>query len=346
MITLNNIAKRYPATGDAEVTALHDVSLDIARGEVFGIIGKSGAGKSTLLRCINLLETPSSGHVIVDDVELTALSASALREQRRNIGMIFQHFNLLMNKTVAENIALPLRLIGTKPSSIRQRINELLTLVDLENKAKAYPAQLSGGQKQRVAIARALATNPHILLCDEATSALDPQTTQVILQLLDDLHKQLDLTIVLITHELDVVKDICDRVAVLDQGRLVECASALELFTQPQAKASKDIVASRRLMPAAISERLVDADDSDAQPLLLLTFLGFASAQPILAQLIRQFNLDLSIIQADIEMIHGESVGTLLIECPISPAQQQQLIDYCKTYKVQVEVLGHVRHAD
>ena len=241
MITLKNITKTYG--GSAQVQALKGINLTIEDGEIFGIIGKSGAGKSTLVRCINMLEKPTSGQVIIDDKDLTKMSESQLRAERKNIGMIFQHFNLLSSRTVAENIAFPLELIGASKDVIEKKVASLLDLVGLSDRAGNYPSQLSGGQKQRVGIARALASDPKILLCDEATSALDPQTTKSILELLQDINKRLGVTMVLITHSMAVARKACNRIAVISRGKIVELGDTEDVFTNPQSEAAKAIIA-------------------------------------------------------------------------------------------------------
>lgn len=242
MITFENITKTYG--GKTHVQALKGISLTIHDGEIFGIIGKSGAGKSTLVRCINMLEKPTTGKVIIDDKELTAMSDSQLRAERKNIGMIFQHFNLLSSRTVFDNIAFPLELAGASKEVIRSKVDSLLELVGLTDRQFNYPSQLSGGQKQRVGIARALASDPKILLCDEATSALDPQTTKSILELLKDINKRLGITIVIITHEMAVIKEICDRVAVIEGGVIKEQGRVIDVFTNPQSETMKEFVKS------------------------------------------------------------------------------------------------------
>ncbi len=344
VIRLNAVSKHHPSPHGV-VQALQDVTLQVKAGEIFGIIGKSGAGKSTLLRCMNGLDHPTHGQVFVNGTDLHALDNNQRRLARQQIGMIFQHFNLLRNRTVYNNIALPLELQNVPAAECRARVNELLELVHLNDKRDVYPASLSGGQKQRVAIARALATKPSVLLCDEATSALDPQTTTVILNLLKELHTQLDLTIVLITHELDVVKQICDRVAVLDKGSIVEIGDTLDVFTRPQHPATQELIAAKRHLPHSILDRMVDKHDDAAIPLLLLTFFGVAHAQPIIAQLIQRYTLNLSILQADIESIHGQSVGTMLVECPAEATVLGHLIEYLQDHQVQVEILGYVTNA-
>lgn len=243
MIQLKNISKQFEVKGK-KITALDNVNLEVPRGTIYGVIGASGAGKSTLIRCVNLLERPTIGQVIVDGQDLTAMSDKELIHARRNIAMIFQHFNLLSSQTVFENVALSLRLSNTPKEQVEKKVNELLDLVGLTDRKDVYPANLSGGQKQRVAIARALASDPHVLLCDEATSALDPATTQSILQLLKDINKRLGLTILLITHEMEVVKRICDRVAVIDKGQLIESGSVSEIFSNPKTELAQKFIQS------------------------------------------------------------------------------------------------------
>ena len=243
MIRVRQLRKVYDGTGNQGVTALENVNLDIGRGDVFGIIGPSGAGKSTLLRCINMLEKPSSGSIYIDDTEITGLTKRDLRAVRRQVGMVFQHFNLLSSRTVYRNIAFPMEISGTPKTEIDKRVQELLDLVGLQDKARAYPSQLSGGQKQRVGIARALANRPKVLLCDEATSALDPRTTRSVLELLKSINKQFGITILMVTHEMQVIKQVCNRVAVIENGRVVEQGSVQDLFTRPGTEITKGLLA-------------------------------------------------------------------------------------------------------
>lgn len=275
VIRLENISKVFRANS-GPTTVLDGVSLSVHRGEIFGIIGRSGAGKSTLVRCINMLERPTSGRVVVAGQDMTALSEKALRGARHQIGMVFQHFNLLSSRTVYDNVALPLEIAGRDPEHVRQTVGPLLEMVGLADKAKQYPAQLSGGQKQRVGIARALANDPAVLLCDEATSALDPETTHSILALLKDINARLGLTIVLITHEMAVVKDIADRVVVLDQGRVVEDGRVFDVFTAPVSDVARSFVGDllNHDLPAPIAARLVEEEGADTNPLLRITFMG------------------------------------------------------------------------
>jgi len=343
MIHLNQISKTYPSKQQV-LPALSAVNLHVKSGEIFGIIGGSGAGKSTLLRCVNLLERPSSGSVLVDGKEMTALSPQALRQARHQIGMIFQHFNLIQSSTVFDNIALPLRLVGQGQEAIVPRVNELLDLVDLNNYAQAYPSTLSGGQKQRVAIARALANNPKILLSDEATSALDPNTTQSILSLLQSINRQLGITILLITHEMEVIKQICQRVAVLDQGHLIEQGHVLDIFTQPKEAITQSFVAKcmGESLPQSLAEKIssepVTAQD---QPLLHLAFRGHAAVEPLVAGLVKHCGIMVNILQAHLETIQGEACGCMILGLE-SVDQCAATLEFLKARGVFVEVLGYV----
>ncbi|MET0339315.1 MAG: methionine ABC transporter ATP-binding protein [Caulobacter sp.] len=301
MIEFEQVRKIYPKAGGA---ALDGVSLRVANGEVFGVIGQSGAGKSTLIRLINGLEKPTEGRVIVDGADVGALAPAGLRALRRRIGMIFQHFNLLSSKTVAQNVAFPLKLAGAPKAEIDRRVAELLARVGLADHAAKYPAQLSGGQKQRVGIARALATDPAVLLCDEATSALDPETTDQILALLADLNRELGLTIVLITHEMEVIRRICHRVAVLERGQAVETGEVAEVFLHPQ-----HAVTCRMLADAGLDDSAIPADGSA----LRLTFRGASTYEPILGRIARETGVDYSILSGRIDRIRDEPYGQLTV---------------------------------
>uniref|UniRef100_UPI0011E5D7E8 methionine ABC transporter ATP-binding protein n=1 Tax=Chitinolyticbacter meiyuanensis TaxID=682798 RepID=UPI0011E5D7E8 len=310
MITFQNIHKAY-RVADQDVPALSGIDLTIAEGEVFGIIGHSGAGKSTLVRLINLLERPTQGQVLIGGTDLTALDDAALREQRRGIGMIFQHFNLLSSKTVADNVAFPLLLSGRHDKvAVKARVAELLARVGLAEHATKYPAQLSGGQKQRVGIARALATQPRILLCDEATSALDPQTTQSVLRLLAEINRELGLTIVIITHEMDVVRSVCDRVAVLDAGRVVEVGPVAEVFLHPQHQTTR-----RFVLEAEHVDEAEQGDDYAHVPgrVVRLTFTGEATYDPVLGAVARETGVDFSILTGRIDRIKDVPYGQLTV---------------------------------
>lgn len=309
MIAFQNLHKSYPVDGRA-ITALHPLDLQIHAGEVFGIIGHSGAGKSTLIRLINRLEEPSGGRVLIDGQDATALDADGLRTLRRRIGMIFQHFNLLSARTVAGNVAFPLELAGAPRAEIDARVAELLRTVGLEAHAGKYPAQLSGGQKQRVGIARALATRPQILLCDEATSALDPQTTASVLALLGKINRELGLTIVLITHEMDVIRRVCDRVAVLDAGHLVEMGPVTGVFLHPQHPTTRRFVSESEHVDEGEQRRDFAAVNGR---ILRLTFIGSDTYEPLLGRIARDTGVDYNILSGRIDRIKDTPYGQLTV---------------------------------
>ena len=343
-IELHGLTKTY-GTGEGALTALDGVDLRIPDGSVFGIIGQSGAGKSTLIRCINLLERPTSGTIIVGDADITTLSGAQLREARKKIGMIFQSFNLLSSRTVSENIAFPLELSGWTNADARARVEELLELVGLSEKRDQYPSQLSGGQKQRVGIARALANRPDVLLSDEATSALDPQTTNSILELLRDINEKLGLTIVLITHEMNVIKEICDYVAVIEKGRIVEQGTVLDIFTAPREQATRDMLCD--VIGVDLPERFAGLDfhkvavpGSDV--LLRLQFFGDTAAEPVISGLIRRFDVDVNILVARIDHIRNVPYGTLVIELSGDVRNRMPAINYLKALNLKVEVISYV----
>ncbi len=305
MIELQDVSKKFRSPA-GQVAALDGVSLGVERGEVFGVIGRSGAGKSTLIRLINLLERPTSGRVLVEGTDVTALTSTELRAFRRRVGMIFQHFGLHTSQTVAANVAFPLKLEGRlSRAAIDARVGELLERVGLADQAKKYPAQLSGGQKQRVGIARALATGPDILLCDEATSALDPETTRSILELIGDLNRELGLTVVLITHGMEVVRQVCDRVAVLEAGKLVELGTAADVLLHPQAPATRQMVAD-----AGVTE---EAGERPSGRIVRLSYLGDTAHQPILARVARETGVDISILAGRVSRIKDTPYGQLTV---------------------------------
>ena len=310
IIRLVEVSKTF-TVGTQKIKAVDGISLDIKRGEIFGIIGHSGAGKSTLIRMINLLEPPTEGSVIVNDVDMAKLNAQALRTQRQRIGMIFQHFNLMSAKTVSGNIAMPLKISGQyDKAEIWNRVEEMSRRVGLEDQLKKYPSQLSGGQKQRVGIARALATRPDILLCDEATSALDPQTTQSVLKLLLQINQELGLTIVLITHEMDVIRRICDRVAVLDDGRVVESGSVADVFLHPKHETTKRFV----LELEKVDEEELHKDYAHAKgKVVRITFRGESTYEPFLSKIMRQYDMDFSILAGRIDHIKDMPYGQLTL---------------------------------
>jgi len=344
MIRLQGVSKRYPARkGSAAVTALEETDLGIARGEIFGVIGRSGAGKSTLIRLVNLLERPSGGRVEVDGTELTALDAAGLRAARRQIGMIFQHFNLLSSRTVFDNVALPLELAGLPRRTIREKVTPLLELVGLTDKARRYPAELSGGQKQRVGIARALATEPKVLLCDEATSALDPETTRSILTLLADINDKLGITVVLITHEMQVIKQVCHRVAVLEAGRVVELAPVEQVFTRPQAPVTRSLLAaaSGDELPAPLAARL-SPNPAGGPAVLRLRFTGKDAEAPVIARLSRVQGLDVSILHGQVDAVRHTSFGTLVVALPAAGEALAAALRFLENEHVAVEPLGYL----
>ncbi len=307
MIRLEGVTKRYRSAAGERV-ALDAVDMTVGRGQVFGVVGRSGAGKSTLIRTINRLETPNAGKVFVGDQEITALKTAALRAARRRIGMIFQHFNLLNAKTIEENVAFPLRLEGRPEAEIKARTSELLERLGLAEHAKKHPAQLSGGQKQRVGIARALACGPEVLLCDEATSALDPETTDEILSLLDELNRELGLTIVLITHQMEVVRRVCDRVAVLKDGRVVEEGATADVFLHPKSPVTRAMLAEGE-GGETFDATVVPAGGRLAK----LTFRGAATYEPELSRVARSVGVDYSILSGRISRIRGEPYGQMVV---------------------------------
>lgn len=343
MIILRQVNKNY-TTPSGSIPALHDINLHVLPGEIFGIIGKSGAGKSTLIRCANLLERPDQGQVIINGDNLTTLSPVALRTARRKIGMIFQHFNLLSSRTVYDNIAFPLELAGFERQAMAEIIHPLLELTGLADKKNNYPSQLSGGQKQRVAIARALSCKPSVLLCDEATSALDPETTNSILQLLTNIRDQLNLTILLITHEMAVIKACCDRVGILENGHLIEENEVGEFFAYPKTETAKNFIFSSlsHSLPAAIQEHVRPEETPDTHPLLRLWFMPNTATQPVIAQLINQFGLRINIVQGHLEYIKKHAMGIMVLAVDGKKTQIKAGIDYLKKVGVNSEVIGHV----
>jgi hypothetical protein len=343
VIRLENITKTY--SGKAKVNALKGISLTIEDSEIFGIIGKSGAGKSTLVRCINMLEKPTEGNVIIDGKDLTTLTEAQLREERKHIGMIFQHFNLLSSRTVFENIAFPLELAGASKEAIEKKVSDLLELVNLTDRKYNYPSQLSGGQKQRVGIARALASDPKILLCDEATSALDPQTTKSILDLLQDINKRLGITIVIITHEMSVVKDICHRVAVIEGGIIKESGRVVDVFSNPQSETMQEFVKSviNMELPKGLKKLGISPQPAPNLSMLVrLRFKGALTGDPLVASVVRKFNINVSVLYGNIDYIQNERFGYLVIIILGDMETQAKAYSYIKTLPVKSEVLGYV----
>ena len=348
VIDLSHIEKIYDSAA-GPVHALKDISLHINKGEIYGIIGLSGAGKSTLVRCINLLERPTKGTVTIEGKNITAMNNSELREARKDIGMIFQHFNLLSTSTVFDNIAFPLQLSNTPKDEIKSRVTELLELVGLADKADQYPSQLSGGQKQRVGIARALASNPQILLCDEATSALDPQTTKSILQLIKDINKKLKLTVVVITHEMQVIKEICDKVAVIDKGIIAEQGDVLDVFINPQKLITKEFISvllSNELPVDFRNIEILDEPFEDSILLMRLTFIGETANDPIISSLVKKYDVSADLFFGSLDDIKGAPFGRLIIGLDGIQQEIHSAMDYLREQKVKMEVIGYVsRHA-
>lgn len=326
IIAIKNLGKVF-ISDNAEVAALKNINLEIYKGNIFGIIGMSGAGKSTLVRCINYLEKPTSGDILFDGKSLASLKDKELREIRQSMSMIFQQFNLLMQRTVEDNICFPLELLGVKKIEARERATELLKLVGLEEKAKAYPSQLSGGQKQRVAIARALATDPKVLLCDEATSALDPNTTQSILHLLKEINKKLGITIIIITHEMKVVEQICSHVAIIDQSQIAESGTVEDIFARPKTVAAQRLVYPSGQSPAPVV----------GQRQCRIVFDGSSAYDPAIAGMILECKAMINIMYADMKEIEGKAWGQMVIQLPHDDQAADRIIDYLMAKKLIVE---------
>jgi len=342
MIQLQDVHKVYN-TKDGQVHAVNGVSLMINPGEIYGIIGYSGAGKSTVIRLLNGLEQPTKGTVTVNGQQISSAKGAKLRSARQKISMIFQHFNLLWSRTVAENIAFPLEIAGVPKDKREQRVQELIELVGLKGRENAYPSQLSGGQKQRVGIARALANNPEVLLCDEATSALDPETTDSILELLLDINKRLGLTIVLITHEMHVINKICNRVAVMEAGRVVEEGEVLSVFKNPQAAITKNFVSqiagATQETQASVEQILANYKSGK---IVKLGFVGRTTEQPVISEIIKQFGVNVNIIQGTITHTTSGPFGTLFVHIDGEARQVEQALQLLQQHDIQTEVIEHV----
>ena len=330
IIQLKNISKTF-VTDKGEFKALEDINLDISRGSIYGIIGMSGAGKSTLVRCINYLEVPTEGSVVIDGKELGSLTEKGLREERKEIGMIFQHFNLLQQKNVIDNVSFPLRINGVNKKDAHKRAAELLEIVGLADKANSYPVQLSGGQQQRVAIARALAGNPKILLCDEATSALDPQTTKSILELLKNINEKYGITIVIITHQMAVVREICSHVAVISKGHIVENGEVSEVFSRPKTKEARELIMLES------GENTWYNESSEDDNCVRIVFTENSAYEPVISNMIKKFNCDVSIYQADTKKINGKTTGEMIIGLPKDEELSRQLKSYLTEKGIIVE---------
>ena len=336
MIQLSGIKKFYTSPDGQRLEALSGIDLTIGDGEIFGVIGLSGAGKSTLLRTLNRLEEPSEGTVLIDGQDIGALDGTELRQARRRIGMIFQHFNLLSSRTVADNVAYPLELERWKPADIKSRVAEMLKLVELEDKAGSYPAQLSGGQKQRVAIARALANGPRLLLSDEATSALDPKTTKAILKLLEEINSRLGLTIVLITHEMNVIREICHRVAILESGKIVEQGAVKDIFLHHKSTTAREFLSKLPRTGYDVDELL---PREPGKPVALLTFDGEAAGQPLISQTIKTIGADINILAGEIDHLYRSRVGNLTVQLSGTKDVAEAAINKIREHGVKVDVI-------
>ena len=340
MIQFKNISKHYQLKGQT-IPALDQINLDIPEGSIFGVIGYSGAGKSTLIRLINLLERPTQGQVIINQKDFTALDAKALRQERANIGMIFQHFNLLQTKTVAAIIEMPMKLLGYSKAEREKRLNELLEFIDLKHKKEAYPDELSGGQKQRVGIARALANHPKILLCDEATSALDPQTTKSVLELLKKINQEQGITIVMVTHEMDVIQSICSHVAVMELGKVVETGKTVDLFSRPQHATTQNFIQTilHQQLPIKLLNNL---EHKHHHSIYRLQFLGNSAHETVIQNLIKQFDISLNILFANMIEIDGNVIGQMFVQLLGDESLITEAVEFLKQHGVAVEQSGEL----
>src|SRR6056297_3379780 len=334
MIKIENLYKEFENNND-KLLAVKNLNLEIKRGEIYGIIGLSGAGKSTLIRCLNRLEEPTKGRIIIDDINITALDKESLRITRKEIGMIFQHFNLLAQKNVYDNIAFSLKLSKMNKEKIDKRVDELLKYVGLEDKKYAYPSKLSGGQKQRVAIARARANNPKVLLSDEGTSALDPQTTKSILSLLNKIRNELGITIVMITHQMEVVKEICDKVAIMEGGEIIEANTVENIFRDPVTKTAHRFINS---MQTSVEEEVINPDDFKGK-IVRLSFLGETAKEPFISQIVRRFYINVNILSGNINKLQSSNVGHLIVEFTGDDKEVEKALNYLKNNDVNVEVI-------
>ena len=333
LIELRHLTKTFRGKTQT-VEALKDINLEINQGDIYGIIGMSGAGKSTLVRCINFLEKPTSGNVVIDGKDLASLSPKALRQLRQEVSMIFQHFNLLQQRDVRGNIAFAMEIAGMKKADIDKRVDEMLEIVGLTDRQHNYPSQLSGGQQQRVAIARALSTNPKIILCDEATSALDPQTTTSILNLLREINKKLGITIVIITHEMSVVESVCTHVAIIDNGNLVENGTVEQVFSQPKSSAAKKLIFRKAGADAGVM----------GDRMIRIVFEGNASSEPVISNLVMECHIAVNIMYADTRDVNGKAFGQMILQLPEDRLQQEKAIYYLQSKNLRVEEVSSDGH--
>ena len=348
MISLKDVSVTFTQPNKETIQAVKNVSLEVDKGDVYGIVGYSGACKSTLVRVINLLQRPTSGSVVVNQTELTALPAKALREKRKTIGMIFQHFNLMDSRNVFDNVDFSLKYAGISKQERRQKVTELLSLVGLEEKARSFPSQLSGGQKQRVAIARALANDPEILLCDEATSALDPKTTLQILALLKKLNRKLGLTIVIITHEMQVVKEICNKVAVMENGEIIEQGKSVQIFSQPAKPLTKDFIRTATHIDQALETILGSAKFSSLAAnewLVELSYVGDQTNEPLIAQLFSRYQVTTNILYGNVEILQDVPIGSLIVSLSGEYGQRKRALDFLADQGVYTNIIKQ-NHAE
>lgn len=339
MIEIKNLVKKYP-TKDGDVTAIDDINLTIEDGKIYGIIGLSGAGKSSLVRCINLLEKPTSGSIVVDGVNFSNSTGKELQEHRKKIGMVFQHFNLLMNKTVYENVAFPMRISKFPKDEIESRVTELLTLVGLEDKALSYPAELSGGQKQRVGIARALSAKPSLIMCDEATSALDPYTTKQILALLKEVNEKYGITIIIITHEMDVVKSICSDVAIMQDGKIIEKGEVKDILVRPNTDAGRFFFG--RVDVNTKNKAFLKASRTEGV-LISAVFEGDSAVEPFFSQMVKKYDLDASILLGNIEDINDTLIGNMVFKLRGNSSNIVDGMNFLRENGISVEVIDNDR---
>lgn len=344
MLLLDNVYKVYGKKRGNSVEALKGINLTIQKGEIFGVIGFSGAGKSTLIRCVNLLEKPTSGKVFINGVDLLSLSKNELRKQRRKIGMIFQNYNLLYSKTIFENVAMPLILEGRPKKETREKVLELLTYVGLEDRIDHYPNELSGGQKQRVGIARALVTEPDILLCDEATSALDPETTESVLELLRKIRNEFEITILMITHEMNVIKDICDRVAVIENGEIVEQGSVIDVFTNPQTMIARNFVRTvlNDGLPKSVENLLLKNKTNSEGHIYRIIFKGNSTSIPLLSNTAKEFSVDINVLHGMISELQGIPFGNLIVKLNGEKEEVKRAVKYMNQHEATVKEVSYI----
>lgn len=341
MLLLDDVHKVYGKNKEKQVVALKGINLSVDKGEIFGVVGFSGAGKSTLIRCVNLLERPTSGKVIINGVDLLTLPPNKLREQRKKIGMIFQQYNLLHSKTIFQNVAMPLILEGKPKKYIQEKVEELLSFVGLEDRMYHYPEQLSGGQKQRVGIARALATDPDILLCDEATSALDPSTTEAVLDLLRKVRTEFNVTILMITHEMNVIRDICDKVAVIEGGKIVEQGPVIDVFTEPKTEIARSFVRTilNDEIPNSIKKLIIENEKSNTGRAYRIIFKGSSTSTPLLSDTAKKFSVDLNVFHGMLTELQGIPFGNLIVNIEGSKEEIKKAVQYMVKHDAIVKEL-------